>query len=155
MLKLNKNECIPEESIEAVCSYSRYSSPVRRLMQNAREQNIFDDARLGRKAKTLIIDGDGRLFLCNLNPDTYLKRMENGGRNIELICVDPKRLFFQRNLMIKAISRPSAGHRREIKKAKEENRFVNLTMGKKTTHYIFMKSGYVYGIHSAKDFSEM
>ena len=50
------------------------AAPVKRLVQNAKEQHLVIDATQGRKTKAVIITSDDHIVLSALQPETIAKR---------------------------------------------------------------------------------
>ncbi len=52
------------------------AAPVKRLVQNAKEQGIAVDATQGRKTKAVLVMSDGQVILSALLPETIASRSE-------------------------------------------------------------------------------
>ncbi|MCX6346309.1 MAG: DUF370 domain-containing protein [Armatimonadetes bacterium] len=52
------------------------SSPVKRAVQEARQEGTLIDATAGRKTKSVVFTDDGRLVISGLGPETLAKRIE-------------------------------------------------------------------------------
>ena len=51
------------------------SAPVKRLVQEAREQKVLIDATYGRKTKAVIVQDNGHLVLAAIQPETIAARL--------------------------------------------------------------------------------
>ncbi|MDG4655878.1 DUF370 domain-containing protein [Ectobacillus antri] len=51
------------------------SAPIKRLVQEGREQNILLDATYGRKTRAVIIMDDGHIVLSPIQPETIAQRL--------------------------------------------------------------------------------
>ena len=51
------------------------AAPIKRMVQNAKDEGIAIDATCGRKTKSVIIMDTGHLFLSALLPETILNRV--------------------------------------------------------------------------------
>ncbi len=56
------------------------SSPVRRLVQDARQRQLLIDMTHGRKTKAVIVLDSGHVATSALRPETIANRLEKGGR---------------------------------------------------------------------------
>lgn len=54
------------------------ASPIRRLVQNAREKDLCVDATQGRKTKAVLVMNSGHIILSALGPDTLTRRFNSG-----------------------------------------------------------------------------
>jgi regulator of extracellular matrix RemA (YlzA/DUF370 family) len=59
------------------------SAPIKRLVQEGREQNILLDATYGRKTRAVIIMDDGHIVLSPIQPDTISQRLNGNSSNKE------------------------------------------------------------------------
>ncbi|MCD8012047.1 MAG: DUF370 domain-containing protein [Lachnospiraceae bacterium] len=149
MLRVNAGTKLNDEKIECITIYAD-SLPLRRMVSDARKNNKCRNLNGNRKIKTMIIYNDGSIFLCSLNPDTYLARLDAA----DYYLVDPIRTMIRKNEIREIVSKTNASHRRDIAKAKADGMYVNLTCNRKTRDYIFTESGRIYGlayIRSAAD----
>ncbi|MFW5730884.1 MAG: DUF370 domain-containing protein [Desulfonatronovibrionaceae bacterium] len=53
------------------------SSPMRRLREDSRSQNMLIDATQGRKTRSLIIMDSNHVVLSAIQPETISQRLEN------------------------------------------------------------------------------
>lgn len=53
------------------------SAPIKRLVQNARENDKLVDATYGRKTRAVIITSTGQIILSGIQVETIAGRMEN------------------------------------------------------------------------------
>ena len=148
MLKINKNEYINHNKIECIAEYR--SEPLRRLVREAKEKKMFQGIEGKAGYKTIIFLDDGFIFLCPLLPGTYLSKMDKE----EFIEADPKRYLLKKEQIRDISSKLTASQRKRLQKAKQDNKFVNLSRNNKTGYYIFMSSGRVYGVHNIKLFEK-
>lgn len=149
MLKINKNEFINEESIECICEYN--SKPLTEIAVKARREGKASEFRGRNGLKSFIMMDDGYLFLCPLRPGTYIERTTK-----EEYLVVSLRCYLKKKLIREISIKLSARQRRDLKDKKEKKEYINLAKDKSVTHYIFMKSGHIYGTHLIKeDFEEI
>ena len=52
------------------------SAPIKRLIQDAREQGMLVDATHGRRTRTVIVSDSGHIILSSIQPETIAGRME-------------------------------------------------------------------------------
>ncbi len=52
------------------------SSPIKRAVQEAKQEFTLIDATAGRKTKSVVFMDDGRLVISGLAPETLAKRIE-------------------------------------------------------------------------------
>ena len=53
------------------------SAPIKRIIQEARENNILIDATYGRKTRAVIIADSGHIILSAVQPETVANRLED------------------------------------------------------------------------------
>lgn len=53
------------------------SSPMRRMREDARNENMLIDATQGRKTRSLIITDSNHVILSAIQPETMSQRLEN------------------------------------------------------------------------------
>ncbi|MCP8970192.1 extracellular matrix/biofilm regulator RemA [Ectobacillus ponti] len=53
------------------------SAPIKRVVQEAREQNVLLDATYGRKTRAVIMMDDGHVVLSPIQPETIAQRLNN------------------------------------------------------------------------------
>ena len=51
------------------------SSPIKRIIQDAKEKNLLIDATYGRKTKAVIITNSDHIILCAAHPETINARV--------------------------------------------------------------------------------
>ena len=59
------------------------SAPIKRIIQEARENNILVDATYGRKTRAVIIADSGHIILSAVQPETVAGRL-TGGKDDEI-----------------------------------------------------------------------
>lgn len=146
MIKITKNEIINELLIEGLCEYN--SEALRRQAKIARDENNLREFHVGKGYKSIIFFEDNMKILAPLYPDTYMKRI--GDKDIFLVA-DPKRYMINKSMIKEICIKPNEQQKRDIRTAKQNNMFINLTKGKKTNYYLFMRSGRIYGLHLMKE----
>ena len=53
------------------------SAPIKRMIQNAREQEKLIDATFGRKTRAVIFTASGHIMLSGIQVETIVSRLEN------------------------------------------------------------------------------
>ena len=66
-----------------VAIVSPESAPIKRIIQEARENNILVDATYGRKTRAVIIADSGHIILSAVQPETVAGRL-SGGKDDEI-----------------------------------------------------------------------
>ena len=66
-----------------VAIVSPESAPIKRIIQEARENNILIDATYGRKTRAVIIVDSGHIILSAVQPETVAGRL-SGGKDEEI-----------------------------------------------------------------------
>ena len=66
-----------------VAIVSPESAPIKRIIQEARENNILIDATYGRKTRAVIIADSGHIILSAVQPETVAGRL-TGGKDDEI-----------------------------------------------------------------------
>jgi len=61
-----------------VAIVSPESAPIKRIIQEARENNILIDATYGRKTRAVIIVDSGHIILSAVQPETVAGRLSGG-----------------------------------------------------------------------------
>lgn len=61
-----------------VAIVSPESAPIKRIIQEARENNILIDATYGRKTRAVIIADSGHIILSAVQPETVAGRLSGG-----------------------------------------------------------------------------
>ena len=68
-----------------VAIVSPESAPIKRIMQDARENGTAIDATYGRKTRAVLIMDSGHVVLSSIQPETVAGRLEKEDDNINLI----------------------------------------------------------------------
>lgn len=66
-----------------VAIVSPESAPIKRIIQESRENNILIDATYGRKTRAVIIADSGHIILSAVQPETVAGRL-TGGKDDEI-----------------------------------------------------------------------
>ena len=66
-----------------VAIVSPESAPIKRIIQEARENNILIDATYGRKTRAVIIADSGHIILSAVQPETVAGRLNGKNEEIE------------------------------------------------------------------------
>ena len=66
-----------------VAIVSPESAPIKRIIQEARENNILIDATYGRKTRAVIIADSGHIILSAVQPETVAGRLNGKTEDIE------------------------------------------------------------------------
>lgn len=66
-----------------VAIVSPESAPIKRIIQEARENNILIDATYGRKTRAVIIVDSGHIILSAVQPETVAGRLNGKNEDIE------------------------------------------------------------------------
>lgn len=53
------------------------SAPIKRLVQEARDEGILIDATYGRRTRAVIVTDSDHIILSSLQPETVAQRLEN------------------------------------------------------------------------------
>lgn len=64
-----------------VAIISPESAPIKRIIQEARENNILIDATYGRKTRAVIIADSGHVILSAVQPETVAGRLNDKDEN--------------------------------------------------------------------------
>ena len=64
-----------------VAIVSPESAPIKRIIQEARENNILIDATYGRKTRAVIIADSGHVILSAVQPETVAGRLNDKDEN--------------------------------------------------------------------------
>ena len=59
------------------------SAPIKRMIQDAREQNVLVDATFGRKTRAVIVMTGGQIVLSALQPETISNRVSPDSKTEE------------------------------------------------------------------------
>lgn len=142
MLKIGKYEIINDGLIESFCIYE--GKPLSKLVKNASEKNSLRRITGRYGFKTFIMMRDGYIYLCPFLPDTYLKKIDSN----DYLIIDSKRYFIKKEFVREITSKPNAKQSKEIKQAKLDKMYVNLTKHRVTRYHIFTTTGRIYGVHA-------
>ena len=150
MFKINSNEMIREESIECILSYD-----VKCLKNIGKKMKENGNCRIfrGRNGtKSFIMLNIGYAILAPFKPDTYFERCNKD----DFIMLSSK-FYLRKNEIREITTSPNTQQREEIKQAKLNNTYFNLSGKKVTRYYIFTISGRIYGFNNVKAncFTEM
>lgn len=66
-----------------VAIVSPESAPIKRIIQEARENNVLIDATYGRKTRAVIITDSGHIILSAVQPETVAGRLNGKNEEIE------------------------------------------------------------------------
>ena len=69
-----------------VAIVSPESAPIKRIIQEARENNILVDATYGRKTRAVVIADSGHIILSAVQPETVAGRLTDKDEEGEEIC---------------------------------------------------------------------
>lgn len=140
MLRINKDCFINEDDIEMICEYT--GKPLLEFARTAKKEGRLREVRGKNGLKTAFFLKEGYIFLAPFTVDTYMKRCD------ESAYFQAGGIYLKKSAVREISTKLNAGHQRELRKAKEEKRFLNLTKNKKTSHYFFMWSGRIYSVHA-------
>ena len=79
LLNIGFGNMVSEERVVSILSSD--SSPIRRMMQQARDEGRLIDATNGRKCRTVLVIDSGHVVLSGLPPETVAQRA--AGENSE------------------------------------------------------------------------
>ena len=68
-----------------VAIVSPESAPIKRIVQEAKDEGTAIDATYGRKTRAVIIMDSGHIVLSSIQPETVAGRLEKEDDNINLI----------------------------------------------------------------------
>lgn len=74
LINIGFGNIVVSERIVAVVSPE--SAPVKRMIQEAKDNNITIDATCGRKTRAVIVTDTGNLILAAIQPETIATRMD-------------------------------------------------------------------------------
>jgi len=74
LINIGFGNYVVKAKIVSICHPN--SSPMRRLREDAREQNRLIDATQGRKTRSIIITDSNHVILSAIHPDTLVQRLE-------------------------------------------------------------------------------
>ena len=69
------------------------SAPIKRMIQEAREERILVDATYGRKTRAVLIMDSGQIILSAIQPETIANRLHEFGARFVMLCADFIRKF--------------------------------------------------------------
>ena len=75
-----------------VAIVSPESAPIKRIIQEARENNILIDATYGRKTRAVIIADSGHIILSAVQPETVAGRLGEKVEEIEEEDIDEEKI---------------------------------------------------------------
>lgn len=81
LIQIGFGNFVSDERIIAVISPD--SAPIKRMIQEARDNTILVDATYGRKTHAVIVMDSGHIVLSALSPETVGMRIEEGENNNE------------------------------------------------------------------------
>lgn len=142
-LKLSKYISVPKEAIECVCPYG--AAPTRRFVKAANERGCYYRVH-PRKALTLIITTDGRVYTGSSLPKTYTAKLD-----LENFLKTTNGTYIRESNIQQMIHLLNTCLKKELKEKKESGHYLNLASPKKVIIYTNMKSGYMYGCRPLKD----
>ncbi len=76
LIQIGFGNFISDERIVAVVSPD--SAPIKRMIQEARDNTVLVDATYGRKTHAVIVMDSGHVILSALSPETVGTRIEDG-----------------------------------------------------------------------------
>ncbi len=81
LVNIGSGNMISAERVVAVLTPD--SAPIKRIIQDAKEQGILVDATVGRKTKTVIITDSHHVILCYLTYEKLASRLSETDVNFE------------------------------------------------------------------------
>lgn len=75
LINAGYGNCVNSEKVVSIVSID--SAPVKRIVQNAKDNGLAIDATQGRKTKSVIIMEDGYIVLSALVAETFVARFNN------------------------------------------------------------------------------
>lgn len=81
LVNIGSGNMISAERVVAVLTPE--SAPIKRIIQDAKEQGILVDATVGRKTKTVIITDSHHIILCYLTYEKLASRLSDCQVNFE------------------------------------------------------------------------
>jgi regulator of extracellular matrix RemA (YlzA/DUF370 family) len=75
LVNIGSGNMVSAERIVAILTPE--SAPIKRIIQDAKEQGILVDATLGRKTKTVIVTDSHHIILCYLPYDKLATRVSD------------------------------------------------------------------------------
>ena len=81
LVNIGSGNMISAERVVAVLTPE--SAPIKRIIQDAKEQGILVDATVGRKTKTVIITDSHHIILCYLTYEKLASRLSETAVNFE------------------------------------------------------------------------
>lgn len=73
LLSIGLGNYVSEEHVIAIVSPE--SAPVKRLIQDAKDNNTAVDATYGRRTKSVLVMNSGQVVLSPIQPDTIAERV--------------------------------------------------------------------------------
>lgn len=81
MVNIGFGNLVNAQSILAIINPD--SAPAKRIVSNAKEEDLLIDATQGRRTKSILISETGRVILSALQPETLGSRFHNGSEGEE------------------------------------------------------------------------
>ena len=81
LVNIGSGNMISAERVVAVLTPE--SAPIKRIIQDAKEQGFLVDATVGRKTKTVIITDSHHIILCYLTYEKLASRLSETAVNFE------------------------------------------------------------------------
>ncbi len=81
LVNIGSGNMVSAERIVAVLTPE--SAPIKRIIQDAKEQGILIDATMGRKTKTVLITDSHHIILCYLTYEKLASRISDCQVNFE------------------------------------------------------------------------
>ncbi len=81
LVNIGSGNMVSAERIVAVLTPE--SAPIKRIIQDAKEQGILIDATMGRKTKTVLITDSHHIILCYLTYEKLALRLSDAAVNFE------------------------------------------------------------------------
>ena len=74
LINIGFGSMVSQSRILAIVSHE--SAPIRRIIQDAREQGVLVDATYGRRTRAVIVMDSGHIILSALQPETLGNRFD-------------------------------------------------------------------------------
>ena len=128
--------------IECICEYNHAS--LRRIASKARGEGNFRQIMGSYGIKSMIVMKDGFIMLTPLRTNVYYDKLKDKSKYLE---VDSKRMVIAKDIIREITMKPNRGQKRDIVKARAEERYFNRCNYKKRRRYcIFTTTGRVYAV---------
>ena len=66
-----------------IAMVSPESAPIKRIVQEARDQGLLIDATYGRRTRAVLVADSGHIVLSALQPETVAHRLDTRGDNVD------------------------------------------------------------------------